>query len=124
MTVCSTDVPAGDETTSQVPQHFYAIIQSKSASCSMHRKDCAEIAATTTLLPFPKSENPDYAEGNFLYWEPVFGAANASPRAQAASQHCSPAQPRLLEQGNQSKQYLTPQRSSSAWKILFPSKMI
>lgn len=96
MTVCSTDVPAGDETTSQVPQHFYAIIQSKSASCSMHRKDSAEIAATTILLPFPKSENPDYAEGNFLYWEPVFGAANDSLRAQAASRHCSPAQPRLL----------------------------
>ena len=77
-------------------QHFYVIIQSNSASCSMHRKDCAEIKATTILLLFQKSENPDYAERNFAYRETVFGAANAPLRAQAASQNCSPAPCRLL----------------------------
>lgn len=57
MAVCLTDVPAREETASQGPQYFYVIIQSKPASSFMHRKDCAEIAATTILLLFQKSEN-------------------------------------------------------------------
>lgn len=52
MAVCPTDVPAGEETVFWGPQHFYAITQSKSASCSMHRKGCAEIAATTICCFF------------------------------------------------------------------------
>lgn len=90
MAVCLTDVPAREETASQGPQYFYVIIQSKPASSFMHRKDCAEIAATTILLLFQKSENLQRVI--FLTGSLCLGLClGTSPSTQAALQHCSPA---------------------------------
>lgn len=100
MAVCSTDVPAREEMASLGPQHFYLIsslIQSKSASRSMQGRTVPKLQQEPSCCFFKSPRIPDYAESHFPYGEPVFGAANASPIAQAASQHLSPAPRRLLE---------------------------
>lgn len=58
MAICSTDTPACSRETaeSRGPHCFCVIMQLKTPSCCMHRKDCAELVAATALLLFQKSE--------------------------------------------------------------------